>query len=405
MDAQLIRRQFPALEGAGITFLDSASTTQKPRRVIEEVTRYLSAETASPGRGSYPWAARLNARVESVRERVAEFLGAQDPAEIVFTSGATASLNAVAVSWALDNVSDGDEILYSPWDHTSNVLPWQQVQRRLAGFGRRVHLIPYAMTATGELDQQDLLAKVGPRTRMIAVSHVHNLFGSMTCLGSLRRVVPESVLFCYDASQSVGHLPVDVEELSADFLAFSAHKMFGISGTGVLYCRRRTHPKLSPFLPGGGFEAWAEVVGGPVPEMPALLEGGTANTAGILALGAALEFVEEIGVDVIAEHDRDLALLVRDRLGEIPEVDLLPGPFRAAEEGHGIVSFHVGGARPEDIGFALASAGVYVRAGRHCLAGPSPYRDAVRASTHAYTTRADVDRLADELRRLLKEAP
>jgi cysteine desulfurase/selenocysteine lyase len=379
-------------------YLDSASTTQKPVPVIEAIHRYHSARTANAGRGAYPWATGLTRAIEDVRERTAAFLGARSD-EIVFTAGATAGLNAVALAWGLAALDDGDEILYSPRDHASNVYPWLQLRATLARFGRRLRLVPYRVTELGEADTADILAKLTPRTRLITVSHLHHVFGALSTLEELRGQLDPTVLLCFDCSQSGGHLPVDVAELGADFAVLSAHKMFGAPGSGVLYCRRRVHDQLTPFLPGGN-SGVAPVDSGLLPTgMPERLEGGTHNLPGILALGAALEVLDRIGLDTIADHNRALTRRLIDGLRPLPGLEFLPGPARSpCDTGYGIVSFTLAGIGAADLGFVLAEFGFLVRTGAHCVppriapAGdPAADAESVRVSTHIYTTTDDID--------------
>jgi cysteine desulfurase/selenocysteine lyase len=355
VDSTVLRRRFPALAGRPeVAYLDSASTAQKPAVVVEAVQRYLYDATANAGRGTYPWADRVSREVEAARERVARFMGAAGPDEIVFTAGATASLNAVALSWGLANLADGDEILYNPLDHASNVEPWRNLARVLARHGTMIRLVPYAVTGTGEADVADIRAKASRHTRLVTTSHLHNVFGSLSTLEELD--LP--VLRCFDCSQSAGHIPLDMVALRADFAAFSAHKMFGLPGIGVLYASRRTHAGLAPFLPGGHTGT----------AMPSLLEGGTQNLAGIVALGAAIGFVEEIGLDAIAAHDHALTRRLVEYLRQVSGVTLLPGVAAAScEVGYGIVSFTVDGVSASDVGFIAAARNLYVRTGTHCL--------------------------------------
>lgn len=324
--AALATDQFPALRAdPGAVYLDSASTTQKPQRVIDAVTAELATATANPGRGAYPWSSRAARRLEDVRERAARFIGAQGPDEVVFVPGATAGLNAVAMSWGMANLTDGDEILFSPLDHSSNVFPWVNLRQILARSGTHITLVPYSVTATGEADIGDILSKVSPRTRLITATHVHNVFGSMTTLEELRGRIDDSVRLCLDCTQSAGHVPVDVTRLDTDFAVFSGHKMFGIPGTGIACFRRRVHPELVPFLPGGGSDL--RLAKGRLQRlrMPEGLEGGTPNLPGIAALGAAIEFIEELGIDRIAAHGQALTRFVVEQLRTIPHVLLLPG--------------------------------------------------------------------------------
>jgi cysteine desulfurase / selenocysteine lyase len=391
--AAALRPLFPALAEVAETYLDSASTTQKPLPVIEAIDRYHRSRTANAGRGTYPWATGWTRELDRVRERTAAFLGAA-PDEIVFTPGATAGLNAVALSWGLATLDDGDEILYSPRDHASTVHPWQQLQATLARFGRRLRLIPYRVTAFGEADGADILAKVTDRTRLIVVTHLHHVFGAVTTLARLRDRLDPRILWCFDCSQSGGHLPLDVGELGADFAVLAAHKMFGTPGTGVLYCRRRVHDQLTAFLPGGNSGVTVTDSGLLPTAMPQRMEGGTPNIPGILALGAALDVLDDIGRGAVAEHNRLLTRQLIDGLRPLPGLELLPGPAHATcENGYGIVSFTLAGIGATDLGFVLAEFGFLVRTGAHCVPPRAGSDDeSVRVSTHVYTSAEDIDR-------------
>ncbi|WP_319945126.1 aminotransferase class V-fold PLP-dependent enzyme [Nocardia macrotermitis] len=386
-------------------YLDSASTTQKPAPVIAAVEGYLRERTANAGRGSYPWATTLTRTIADVRERTATLLGAA-PQEIVFTPGATAGLNAVALSWGLANLRDGDEILYSPRDHASNVYPWLHLRDTLARFGHRIRLVPYRVTALGEADTADIADRLSPRTRLITVSHLHHVFGAVNTLEEVRDRLDPGVLLCFDCSQSGGHVPIDVTELRADFAVLSAHKMFGAPGTGVLYCARRVHEQLVPFLPGGNSGVAPDDSGLAYAAMPERLEGGTHNIPGILALGAALEVLERIGVELVAEHNRVLTRRLIDGLRPLPGLEFTPGPAHApCEIGYGTVSFTLAGIGSTDLGFVLAEAGFLVRTGAHCVP-PADGRDdadSVRVSTHIYTTADDIDRFVGYLAEIARE--
>lgn len=399
-----VRSMFPALTAASEVYLDSAATTQKPLPVIEVMNRYHSNGTANVGRGTYPWATGLTARIARVRERTAAFIGAEHPDEVVFTGGATAALNAVALSWGLTALADGDQILYNASDHASNVYPWQHLRGLLARFGRRIDLISYRVTGAGEADTDDILAKITPRTRLITAGHLHHVFGGLSTLEEVRGRIDPAILLCFDCSQSGGHLPVDVTTLGADFAIFAAHKMFGAPGTGILYCRRRVHDQLVPFLPGGNSGARPGPAGLDSGPMPALLEGGTPNIAGILALGSALEVLESLGMGVIAAHNRALTLRLIDGLRPVPGLEFLPGPAHAAcEVGYGIVSFTLDGISAADAGFVLSELGFLVRTGAHCVPAVTDGADSVRVSTHIYNTPDEIDRFVACVRTIAEE--
>jgi cysteine desulfurase/selenocysteine lyase len=393
-----------------VVYLDSASTTQKPAAVVDAVAEYLEGPAANPGRGGYPWSTQVSEVLSNARTRVARFIGAE-PGEVVFTAGATAGLNIVATAWAAAVLNDGDEVLYSPTDHAANVYPWLLLRRDLARRGRRIRLVPYRVTATGEVDTADVLAKVGPRTRLITFSHVHHVFGAMSTLREIREEIGSAVRVCVDASQSIGHVNVDADRLGADFLAFSAHKMFGLPGTGVLYCRRDVHHDLEPFLPGGGDGLRLDGEEPVIEALPQGLECGSPNVPGVVALAAAVELLQTLGMDRIAEHSRVLTRLLVDRLRAIPGVSLLPGvAWCPGSVGYGIVSFALEGVPAVDLGFALAAGGFYTRAGRHCLPvldARSKARgvdDSVRVSVHLHTDEEEVDRFTCYLADLAKGA-
>lgn len=388
-----IRDRFPALADPAVVYLDSAATTQKPDTVIAAVTGYHAQHTANAGRGTYSWATSLSARITAIRSRAAAFVGAERPDEIVFTSGATAALGAVAYSWGLAVLDDGDEILYNPADHASTVLPWHHLRDTLARFGRRIVLRPYRSTAAGEADTDDILAQVGPRTRLITTSHLHHVYGGLTTLEELRGRIDPEILLCFDCSQSGGHLPVDVIDLGADFAVFAGHKMFGAPGIGLLYCRRRVHDRLRPFLPGGHSGVTVGESGLIGSGMPELLEGGTHNIPGILSLAPAFDLLDELDPIAIAAHNRELTLRLIDGLRPLPGLEFLPGPaYAGCAVGYGIVSFTLDGISATDLGFVLADAGFLVRTGAHCVPSTEPGADSVRVSTHLYNTLDEIDR-------------
>ncbi|MGW0249279.1 aminotransferase class V-fold PLP-dependent enzyme [Nocardia goodfellowii] len=388
-----VRALFPALAGSSEVYLDSAATTQKPRPVIDTIQGYHASRTANAGRGTYPWATGLSVRLARVRARAAAFIGARHPDEVVFTGGATAALNAVALSWGLAECTDGDEILYNPRDHASNVYPWHHLRQLLARFGRRIELIGYRTTRTGEADTDDILAKLTPRTRLITTSHLHHVFGGLTTLEELRGRIDPAVLLCFDCSQSGGHLPVDVTELGADFAVFAAHKMFGAPGTGILYCHRRIHDRLLPFLPGGNSGVRLTEAGLTRAGMPELLEGGTHNIPGVLALGTALEVLESFDMAAVAAHNRELTTRLLDGLRRVPGCEFLPGPaYASCAVGYGIVSFTLPGITASDLGFVLSELGFLVRTGLQCRPGDSADTGSVRVSNHIYNTFDEIDR-------------
>ncbi|MFD3507974.1 aminotransferase class V-fold PLP-dependent enzyme [Nocardia sp. NPDC058666] len=388
-----VRARFPALADPSVVYLDSAATTQKPDTVIAAVTAYHREHTANAGRGTYGWATSLSAQIAAVRARAAGFVGAQHADEIVFTGGATAALGAVAYSWGLAALNDGDEIVYNPADHAANVLPWHHLRDTLARFGRRIVLRPYRSTSAGEADVEDILRVVGPRTRLITTSHLHHVYGGLTTLEELHGRIDPEILLCFDCSQSGGHLPVDVTVLRADFAVFAGHKMFGAPGTGLLYCHRRVHDRLRPFLPGGQSGVQITEAGLVGTGMPSLLEGGTPNIPGILSLAPAFDLLDELDRFAVAAHNRVLTVRLIEGLRQVRGVEFLPGPAHAGcEVGYGIVSFTLDGISAADLGFVLAESGFLVRTGAHCVPAAGGGDGSVRVSTQLYNTLDEIDR-------------
>lgn len=377
-----IKKQFPFfIHNPQAVYLDSASTTQKPLSVLEAVETFYRTENANAGRGNYALSSSLARRVESVREQVARFLYA-DTDEISFTSGATDSQNRLARS-LVTVLKDGDQILYSPYDHASFVEPWLLLQKQLRYFGISITLVPYQIKKTGEADIEDILSKVTAKTKLINITHIHNIFGCDSDIFELKKLRQQGILINVDASQSVGHMPVDVENLGVDFLSFSGHKMFAPYGVGVLYARKEKQALLSRSFVGGGVKSGA-----------GFFEAGTLDYAAIIGLGKAIEFVEGIGIENIHRHLIEITQYALNQLKKIKGIEFANGPYywRCAD-GFGIISFRLEDIDPIDIAFYLGQQGIMVRAGDHCNVTSDTVTNTVRISMHIYNTEEDIDRL------------
>lgn len=361
-------------------YLDSGATAQKPQRIIDGVTSLYTAKNANAGRGVYPLSTSLAQEIEEVRSQVQHFIHANDPGEVFFTSGATNSQEKIAQSF-LTYLKHGDEILYSPFDHTSFVSPWFGVQKILKRFGVEIHLIPYDVKETGEANIDDIVDKVTKNTRIINITHIHNVFGAVTKIHRLKEVKKGGIIINVDAAQSVGHIEVDVEELGADILSFSGHKMFASLGTGILYIRGELHKKLNEFIP---------------------RELGTKDYGGILSLGEAIAYIEHIGINEIHMYLADLTQYAIEALKTIPEIKFTKGLAHCSHvDGCGTVSFTIDGIDPADVAFYLAKNDIMVRAGEHCAMTPGDEVNAVRVSMHIYNSREDIDLLIEKLRQLI----
>ncbi|MFF7880890.1 aminotransferase class V-fold PLP-dependent enzyme [Streptomyces sp. NPDC007896] len=380
-----IREQFPIITAhPDLAYLDSAATAQKPRAVLEAVQSYLTTSNANAGRGTYPWANRTTELVERTRRRVKELLGDPDPqrSAVHFTSGTTEGLRIVARDWLTSFLSDGDEIIVPFADHRANLEPWLEAQRLLSDRGVRVRVraLPY-QAESGDYDHRALDRVVGPRTRFVAATHLHHVYGGDMNVHRIRAVVGPDVPICLDAAQSVGHLPVTVAEsaLDVDFVVFSGHKALALPGTGAVWARNARGPVFEP----GGWQ-------------------GTPNTVGIASLEAALDWLEAAGTERIARWTVALATQLTDRLRHLASYEILGCQSSlAAHSGpplqqrrHGIVTFRHRGIPSDDLGFILFSEGFMVRADSLCQAGADEKKDgSVRVSLHVYNTVDEVKRL------------
>lgn len=383
-----LRAQFPQLVAAREAYLDSSATSQKPQAVLDAVHRYLTTTNANAGRGSYPWANRATAVVEEARHHVRSFLGDPVPerSSVSFVSGATEGLRRVAEDWLAENLRDGDEIVVPLSDHQANVVPWHAAVADLGRRGIRVVAHPMPYEPSGDYDIAALAEIVGPRTRFVAATHVHHVFGVDMNVHRIRATVGPDTIVCLDAAQSIGHLPVDVAGLDVDFVVFSGHKAMALPGTGVVWARNE---RTSPFTLSG----WA----------------GSPNTAGLVSLSAALDWLTRADVARIDRWTTGLGAVLTQGLSELASFEVLgcQASLRldsGVQRRQGIVSFRHRGIPAGDLGFHLESHGLLVRADHHCQAGTEVH-PSVRVSTHAYTTVDEVVRLVDVLHRLDEEHP
>lgn len=396
-----IRSRFPIFANQPeVAFFDNASTSQKPQTVIDCVSEFYSKTCSNAGRAAYRWSTRASQSIEDARAKVAELLNAS-ASEIAFTSGATESLNLVALSWGLNNLRDGDEVMLCYEDHKSAVHPWLNVQRLLKQFGTNITIVPFSMDVMGDYHFDDIRAKVSPRTRVIAICHIHHVYGLDMEVKGVREIVGPDVLISLDASQSVGHTRVDVKHLGVDFLSFSGHKMFAANGSGVLWLHPRVHSQMSPIKVGGG-GAGSIVAGsfncnGTI--VQELLECGTQNIPAIMSLSPAVELIQEYGIDYIEARVSYLTRYLFDRLRLIPDLEFAPGLGRCnCPGGFGIISFSMDNISATDLSFVLDNENIFVRTGDHCRSKHD--EDDVRVSLHCYNTEDEIDRLIEVLKSL-----
>ena len=398
LDRTALRAQFPALaqevSGRPLVYLDSAATSQKPQYVLAALTAYYEQDNANVHRGIHELSRRATVAFEDARVKLAKFIGASDAAELVWTRGTTEGINLVAGSWGLDTLAEGDEILLSSMEHHSNIIPWQLVAHRT---GARIRYIE--MDEQGRLILDDLPELLTDRTRMVAISHISNALGTVNPVREIAEQAKRvGALVLVDGAQAVPHRRVDVQELGCDFYAFSGHKMCGPTGSGGLWARRQLLEAMPPYQGGGEMirmvgreeSSWAEI--------PHKFEAGTPNIAGAIALGAAADFLDEVGFDAVAEHERELLAYALERLDDLGGVRVY-GPTDL-DERSGVISFTMGDAHPHDISTILDSKGVAIRAGHHCAQLVMQHfgiSATARASFYLYNSTDDVDRLVEGL--------
>lgn len=393
VDVAAIRRQFPIFANhPDVVFFDNAATSQKPASVLRRLSQFYRRDCANAGRSSYRAATKAAGDIEKARKRVAALINAES-ADLVFTSGATESLNTVALAWGLANLKHGDEIMVCYGDHKSCVLPWLNLKALLARFGIEVKIVPIAIHTDGDYDRKDIAKSLSARTRLIAITHVHHLYGSDMEVAQVRESIGPDVLISLDASQSIGHRRVDVKDLPVDFLSFSGHKMFAGGGVGVLWVSPKVQDSLCTIKAGGMTPVYrhSEIVGGET--LADKLECGTQNIASIISLIPAIDFIEKLGLEKIKRRVSRLCQKLRDELASIAGIEFAPGfSSYGCPVGFGIVSFRFEQIATSDLAFLLDSENIQVRTGDHCIAARHAGDDYVRVSLHVYNTEEEIER-------------
>ena len=394
LDVQKIRQDFPLLRDYSEAYLDNAATAQRPQCVLDAITDFYSHSNANPLRGFYPLSLAATDAYENARARVAKFIGAENPGEVIFTRNASESLNLVAYTYGMDNLGPGDEVAVSILEHHSNMLPWQMVCRKTGATLRYLDCEP-----DGSFTDETLEKGINEHTKLVAVTHVSNVLG---CVSPVEKIVELAhkvgAVVVLDGAQSVPHMPVNVTKLGVDFLAFSGHKLMGPMGIGVLWGKMQHLESMSPFLTGGEMIESVTRNGAVWAEVPHKFEAGTVNAAGAVGLAAAMDYIENIGFENMMAQEHKLVVRAMEGIETIPHVTVLgdkdPGNHT------GIVNFLVDGVHPHDVAEILESDGVNVRSGHHCaqpLLAHLGCRASTRASFMFYNTEDEVDRLVESL--------
>ncbi|EAF0182985.1 cysteine desulfurase [Listeria monocytogenes] len=403
IDIQKIRADFPILaqeiNEKPLAYLDNAATSQKPKQVIEALTHYYEFDNANVHRGVHTLAARATDAYEAARGKVAKFIHAREVAEIIFTRGTTSAINLVVDSYAEANIEAGDEIVISYLEHHSNLIPWQQLAKRKGAVLKYIEL-----EEDGTISVEKAKKTIGEKTKIVALAHVSNVLGTITPMKEIAAIAHQfGAVILVDGAQAVPHMEVDVVDLDADFYAFSGHKMMAPTGIGALYGKRELLDAMEPTEFGGEMIDFVELYDSTWKELPWKFEAGTPIIGGAIALGAAIDYLAEVGLANIHAHEQALASYAIEEMSKIEGITIY-GPKDASKR-CGLVTFNLEGAHPHDIATILDEDGIAIRAGHHCAQPLMKWLDVsstARASFYIYNTKEEIDALIDGLK-LTKE--
>ena len=389
-----IKKDFPLLENENITYLDSGATTQKPIQVIKAVEEFYQKYNANPHRGAYSLSVEATEQYENTRTKIAKFINAKHREEIIFSKNATESLNLIAYSYGLDNLKKDDEVVISIMEHHSNLVPWQKMTKQT---GSKLNYM--YINENYEITDEEIESKITDKTKIVGITHVSNVLGT---INNVKKIIKyahkKGAVVIVDASQSIPHMKIDVQDLDADFLVFSGHKMLAPLGIGVLYGKREILNKMTPFLMGGDMIEYVYEQETTFAPLPNKFEAGTQNVEGVIGLGAAIDYIENLGYDKIQEIEHEVISYARQELSKLDYLTLYTTP---KEENHSsVISFNINGVHPHDVASILDSEGVCVRSGNHCAQPLMRFLgidSTCRASFYIYNTKEDVDKLVKAL--------
>lgn len=394
MNTEQIKKDFPLLENENITYLDSGATTQKPIQVIKAVEEFYQKYNANPHRGAYLLSVEATEQYENTRTKIAKFINAKHREEIIFSKNATESLNLIAYSYGLDNLKKDDEVVISIMEHHSNLVPWQKMTKQT---GSKLNYM--YINENYEITDEEIESKITDKTKIVGITHVSNVLGT---INNVKKIIKyahkKGAVVIVDASQSIPHMKIDVQDLDADFLVFSGHKMLAPLGIGVLYGKREILNKMTPFLMGGDMIEYVYEQDTTFAPLPNKFEAGTQNVEGVIGLGAAIDYIENLGYDKIQEIEHEVISYARQELSKLDYLTLYTTPN---EENHSsVISFNIKGVHPHDVASILDSEGVCVRSGNHCAQPLMKFLgidSTCRASFYIYNTKEDVDKLVKAL--------
>ena len=385
---------FPILKNRDISYLDSGATTQKPQCVIDAVENYYKMYNANPHRGAYSLSIEATEVYENTRVKIAKFINAENPEQIIFSKNTTESLNLLAYSYGLDNLQPEDEVVLSIMEHHSNLVPWQYVTKKTGSTLKYMYI-----NNEYELTREEIEEKITDKTKIVGITHVSNVLGTINNVKEIIKYAhSKGAIVIVDASQSIPHMRIDVQDLDADFLVFSAHKMLAPLGLGVLYGKKSILDAMRPFIMGGDMIEYVYEQDTTFAMLPNKFEAGTQNVEAVVGLGTAIDYIEKIGYDKIQEAEKEVVSYAREELSKLDFVKMYITPN---EENHSaVISFNVEGVHPHDVASILDSIGVCVRSGNHCAQPLMRFLNidsTCRASFYLYNTKEDVDRLVKGL--------
>ena len=391
--------EFPILQERKISYLDSGATTQKPQCVIDAIESYYKECNANPHRGAYSLSIEATEKYETTREKIAKFINAKNREEIIFSKNATESLNLIAYSYGLDNLKKDDEVVLSIMEHHSNLVPWQYVTKKTNSKLKFMYI-----NKAYELSKEEIESKITDKTKVVGITHVSNVLGTINNVKEIIKYAhKKGAVVIVDASQSIPHMKIDVQDLDTDFLVFSGHKMFAPLGIGVLYGKKELLNKMTPFLMGGDMIEYVYEQNTTFAPLPNKFEAGTQNVEGVIGLGAAIDYIEKIGYKEIQNVEEAITKYAVNELSKLDFLELYITPH--SENHSSVISFNIKGVHPHDVASILDSNGVCVRSGNHCAQPLLRYLgmdSTCRASFSIYNTKEDVDNLVEALKKAYK---
>ena len=390
MSVNNFKKDFPIFENKDIAYLDSGATTQKPTSVLEAIEKFYKNENANPHRGAYGLSIEATEIYENTRDKIAKFINAKHREEIIFSKNASESLNLIAYSYGLDNLKKDDEIVLSIMEHHSNLVPWQMVAKKTESKLNYMYI-----NDNFEISDEEIETKITDKTKIVGITHVSNVLGTINNIEKIIKYAhKKGAIVVVDGSQSIPHLEIDVQKLDADFFVFSGHKMLAPLGIGILYGKREILNKMNPFLMGGDMIEYVYEQETTFAPLPNKFEAGTQNVEGVIGLGAAIDYIKNIGYNKIQEIEKEVTSYARQELSKLEYLTLYLTPN---EEKHSsVISFNIKGVHPHDVASILDSENVCVRSGNHCaqpLLRSMGIDSTCRASFYIYNTKEDVDKL------------